>query len=153
MNCLAGQLKLTAGTDYEKEIKIHDWICQNISYDDEVADRSKPLRIIASHNIFGVFAYHRAQCEGIAKAVKVLLNAVNVRCIVVTGGCLGASRQERQVVCNLMRRFDLFGLDYRGAWKLLMNDQSWEAWKRQRSYEKFRVSYKRERRYGRNEYG
>lgn len=85
VNCLAGKLNLTAGTDYEKEIKIHDWICQNISYDDEGADRSKPMRMIASHNIFGVFAHHRAQCEGIAKAVKVLLNAVDVRCIVVTG--------------------------------------------------------------------
>lgn len=39
----------------------------------------------ASHNILGVFAYHKAQCEGIAKAVKVLLNAVDVKCIVVMG--------------------------------------------------------------------
>ena len=85
VNCLAGKLHLTTGTDYEKEIKIHDWFCQNISYDDEGADRSKVVRMIASHNIFGVFAHHRAQCEGIAKAVKVLLNAVDVRCIVVTG--------------------------------------------------------------------
>lgn len=43
------------------------------------------MRMIASHNIFGVFAHHRAQCEGIAKAVKVLLNAVDIKCIVVTG--------------------------------------------------------------------
>ena len=85
VNCLAGKLNLTIGTDYEKEIKIHDWICQNISYDNEGADRSKPMRMIASHNIIGVFAHHRAQCEGIAKAVKVLLNAVDVKCIVVTG--------------------------------------------------------------------
>ena len=33
----------------------------------------------------GVFAFHKAQCEGIAKAMKVLLNAVDVKCIVVTG--------------------------------------------------------------------
>lgn len=41
--------------------------------------------MIASHNILGVFAYHKAQCEGIAKELKVLLNAVDVKCIVVTG--------------------------------------------------------------------
>ena len=64
---------------------MHDWICQNISYDEEGNDKSKPARVIASHNIIGVFAHHRAQCEGIAKAVKVLLNAVDVKCIVVTG--------------------------------------------------------------------
>lgn len=85
VNCLAGKLSLTAGTDYEKETKIHDWLCLNIMYDDEGTDKSKPMRMIASHNIIGVFAHHRAQCEGIAKAVKVLLNAVDVKCIVVTG--------------------------------------------------------------------
>ena len=42
-------------------------------------------RVIASHNILGVFAFHKAQCEGIAKAFKVLLNTVDIKCIVVTG--------------------------------------------------------------------
>ncbi|MDO5346616.1 MAG: SMI1/KNR4 family protein [Lachnospiraceae bacterium] len=64
--------------------------------------------------------------------------------VLAGGGCLGASRPEGQVVSNLMRRFDLFGLDYRGAWKLLMNDQSWEEWKRQRGFEKLWSSDKRE---------
>lgn len=85
VNLLAAKLNLTAGTDYEKEKKIHDWMCQNITYDEEGADVNKVTRVITSHNILGVFAYHRAQCEGIAKAVKVLLNAVDVKCIVATG--------------------------------------------------------------------
>ena len=82
---LVDQLNLTTGTEYEKEIKVHDWICQNISYDEEGSNTNNPTRMITSHSIFGVFAHHQAQCEGIAKAVKVLLNAVNVRCIVVNG--------------------------------------------------------------------
>ena len=85
VNELAGQLRLLECSDYEKEIRIHDWICQNIEYDYEGTDKSKLSRVIASHNILGVFAHHKAQCEGIAKAVKVLLNAVDVKCIVVTG--------------------------------------------------------------------
>lgn len=85
VNGLAGQLRLLECSDYEKEIRIHDWICQNIEYDYEGTDKSKLSRVIASHNILGVFAHHKAQCEGIAKAVKVLLNAVDVKCIVVTG--------------------------------------------------------------------
>lgn len=85
VNELAGQLQLLECSDYEKELRIHDWICQNIEYDYEGADKSKVSRVIASHNILGVFAYHKAQCEGIAKAVKVLLNAVDVKCIVVLG--------------------------------------------------------------------
>ena len=85
VNLLIDELKLTEGSDYEKELKIHDWICKNVSYDMEGSDTNNPARMIASHSIIGVFAHHRAQCEGISKAVKVLLNAVDVRCIVVTG--------------------------------------------------------------------
>ena len=85
VNGLIQQLKLLECGEYEKELRIHDWICQNISYDYEGADKNKLSRVIASHNILGVFAYHKAQCEGIAKAVKVLLNAVDVKCIVAAG--------------------------------------------------------------------
>lgn len=85
VNGLVGQLNLLGCSDYEKELRVHDWICQNVAYDYEGTDKDKVSRVIASHNILGVFAYHKAQCEGIAKAVKVLLNAVDVKCIVVTG--------------------------------------------------------------------
>ena len=85
VNGLAGQLRLLECNDYEKELRVHDWICQNVVYDYEGMDKNKVSRVIASHNILGVFAHHKAQCEGIAKAVKVLLNAVDVKCIVVTG--------------------------------------------------------------------
>ena len=85
VNELAGQLHLLECNDYEKELRVHNWICRNIEYDYEGADKDKVSRVIASHNILGVFAHHKAQYEGIAKAVKVLLNAVDVKCIVVTG--------------------------------------------------------------------
>lgn len=88
VNNLVGQLNLLECSDYEKELQIHDWICKNVEYDYEGSDKSKLSRVIASHNILGVFAYHKAQCEGIAKAVKVLLNAVDERCIVVTGDAI-----------------------------------------------------------------
>ena len=48
-----------------------------------------PARVVLSHNIVGVFAKQKAQCEGIAKAVKVLLNAVDIKCIVATGNANG----------------------------------------------------------------
>lgn len=89
VNNLAGQLKLTEGTDYEKEIRIHDWFCKNVKYDFKGNNIEEPIRVIMSHNIIGVFAKHKAQCEGIAKAVKVLLNAVDIKCIVATGNADG----------------------------------------------------------------
>lgn len=85
VNQLIADLRLLEGTDYDKEKKVHDWMCQNIEYDFDGSDLKQPVRLIASHNIIGVFAHHKAQCEGIAKAAKVLLNAVDVKCIVATG--------------------------------------------------------------------
>lgn len=85
VNSLVAQLNLTKEDDYNKALKVHDWFCQNIEYDMLGSDMNELTRVIASHNIIGVFAHHKAQCEGIAKAVKVLLNSVDVRCIVATG--------------------------------------------------------------------
>lgn len=50
------------------------------------------------------------------------------------GSCMGASRPEGQVVSNLMGSFDYFGLNYREAWKLLMNAGKWQEWKEQQGF-------------------
>ena len=44
------------------------------------------------------------------------------------GACLGVSRPEGQLTSNLMRQFDYFGLDYRGGFKLLMDEDRWKEW-------------------------
>lgn len=84
-NEIIAEINLTEGTDYEKVLKINDYFCKNIQYDDDGSDTTDMMRVIMAHNILGVFAKKRAQCEGIAKAVKVLLNAVDVKCIVAEG--------------------------------------------------------------------
>ena len=94
MNNLAAQLKLTEGTDYEKEIRVHDWFCKNVKYDFKGSDMDELARVVLSHNIVGVFAKQKAQCEGIAKAVKVLLNAVDIKCIVATGEAEANGKKE-----------------------------------------------------------
>lgn len=108
VNNLVGQLNLLECSDYEKELQIHDWICKNIEYDYEGSDKSKLSRVIASHNILGVFGYHKAQCEGIAKAVKVLLNAVDERCIVVTGDAI----KDRENVSHAWNIVNIGGEPY-----------------------------------------
>ena len=50
------------------------------------------------------------------------------------GACMGASRPEGQLTSNLMRQFDYFGLDYRGGWKLLMDEKRWREWKQQSGF-------------------
>ena len=84
-NRIIYDLGLTEGSDLEKVRKVHDHLCSTVSYDFKGSDIQDVTRFITAHNVLGVFAHKKAQCEGIAKAAKVLLNAVDVRCIIVFG--------------------------------------------------------------------
>ncbi len=85
INQIVKDLDLLNCSEIEKEKRIHDYMCLNISYDDEALNTTKVNRLVAAHSIIGVFAKQRAVCDGIAKATKLLLNAVDVGCIVVNG--------------------------------------------------------------------
>lgn len=85
VNDILQQLDLASCSEYEKVKRVHDYFAQNITYDYEALHTSKVNRLVAAHSIIGVFAKQRAVCEGIAKAVKLILNAANVACIVVSG--------------------------------------------------------------------
>lgn len=61
-------------TESEKVRYIHDFICQNVRYD----KLKKPY----SHEILGPLGQGVSVCEGIAKAVKVLCDALGVWCII-----------------------------------------------------------------------
>ena len=65
-------------TELEKELYIHDFICENIHYD----KLKKPY----SHEIIGPLGHGVGVCEGIAKAVKVLLDALGVWCVIAICG-------------------------------------------------------------------
>ena len=103
-NQIIADLKLTEGSDYEKVVKLNDYFCKNIEYDEEGANMTDVTRVIMSHNILGVFAQKRAQCEGIAKAVKVLLNAVDVKCIVADGVALRSDGSQCLHAWNIIKQ-------------------------------------------------
>lgn len=48
--------------------------------------------------------------------------------------CLGASHPFGVICSNLMGCLNNFGLDYRGAWKLLMDSEQWTSWKREHGF-------------------
>ena len=48
--------------------------------------------------------------------------------------CAGASHHFGVVCSNLMNCLDSFGLDYRGSWKLLMDDRRWANWKQEHGF-------------------
>lgn len=77
-----------------KELYIHDFICQNVFYD--------KLKKAYSHEIIGALGNGVAVCEGIAKAVKILCDAMGIWCIVA----LSDANPDK-------------GIKYRHAWNVI----------------------------------
>ena len=65
-------------SEWEKEKYVHGFICQNVHYD--------KLKKAYSHEIIGPLGQGVGVCEGIAKAVKVLLDALGVWCVIAICG-------------------------------------------------------------------
>ena len=81
-------------SEWEKEKYVHDFICENIRYD--------KLKKSYSHEIIGPLGQGVGVCEGIAKAVKVLLDALGVWCVIAICG----NNHETSEI-----RYDYFNLD------------------------------------------
>lgn len=65
-------------SDIEKEKYIHDFVCENVRYD--------KLKKAYSHEIIGPLGQGVGVCEGIAKSVKILCDALNLWCIIAICG-------------------------------------------------------------------
>lgn len=61
-------------TEWEKELYIHDFICSSVRYD--------KLKKAYSHEIIGPLGQGVGVCEGIAKTVKVLCDALGIWCMI-----------------------------------------------------------------------
>ena len=64
--------------EWEKEKYVHDFICENVHYD----KLKKPY----SHEIIGPLGQGVGVCEGIAKSVKILCDALGIWCIITVCG-------------------------------------------------------------------
>ncbi len=89
---LARPMKQSSET--EKLLYIHDFICQNVRYD--------KLKKQYSHEIIGPLGHGVGVCEGMAKAVKALCDAMGLWCIVA----LSENNPEK-------------GIKYRHAWNVV----------------------------------
>lgn len=81
-------------SEMEKVQYVHDFICQNVYYD----KLKKPY----SHEIIGPLGQGVGVCEGIAKSVKILLDALGVWCIIA----ISEANPEK-------------GIKYRHAWNVV----------------------------------
>ncbi len=86
--------------EWEKEKYIHDFICENVTYD--------KLKKQYSHEIIGPLGQGVGVCEGIAKAVKLLCDKLAIPCIVA----ISHNNPEKNI-------------RYRHAWNVLRINGTW----------------------------
>lgn len=84
----------SAMKEWDKELYIHDFICTNVYYD----KLKKPY----SHEIIGPLGQGVGVCEGIAKSVKILCDALGIWCIIA----VSEANPEKQI-------------KYRHAWNVV----------------------------------
>ena len=65
-------------SEWDKEKYVHDFICRNVHYD--------KLKKAYSHEIIGPLGQGVGVCEGIAKAVKILLDQLGIWCMIAICG-------------------------------------------------------------------
>ena len=90
-------------SDYDKILYIHDWLTQNVKYDESLSKTNKD-------GIYGVFVEGEAVCGGYSKAFKYLLDKANIECIVVQG--IGTAEQTENHAWNYVKLEDnWYGVD------------------------------------------
>lgn len=82
VNKILSAPRLSQMSDFQKEVFVHDFIINNVEYDHTLGDGGARIQ---PYTVYGALVEHKAVCEGIAKAVKLLLNMLDVKCIVVSG--------------------------------------------------------------------
>ena len=82
---LISSLKLAEVSDQEAVRRLHDYLASEADYDDTALDERKEGRLISAHSVIGIFSKQCAVCDGISKTVKLVLNCLNIPCIVVAG--------------------------------------------------------------------
>lgn len=71
-------------TVFEKELYIHDYICQNVTYDSAAAEDIKNADI-NTLSAYGALVTGKAVCEGYSKAFQLLCTKSGIPCSVVIG--------------------------------------------------------------------
>lgn len=68
-----------SGNDYEKILKVHNYLIDTITYDSTTEDKE------VSHTLYGALVNKEAVCDGYAKAFKYILDNIGISCVEICG--------------------------------------------------------------------
>jgi hypothetical protein len=82
-----------SGTNYQKLLKIHDYLVNTIEYD-------QTLEKDNIYNIYGALINKTCVCEGYAKSFKYLANKIGIDCVIVAGSGTNSSGKQENHAWN-----------------------------------------------------
>ncbi len=84
------------GSDYDKIMKIHDYIIDNAEYDSSYNAKG-------TYSVYGALIGKKCVCEGYAKSLKYLANAAGIKCEIMQGSATNSSGQTESHAWNCVK--------------------------------------------------
>lgn len=84
----------TTGTDEERVKRIHDWMVNEISYAEDNNQNEN------SYDIYGGLLEKNAVCEGYARTFKLLMDRLNIPCLLVAGTATNSNGETESHAWN-----------------------------------------------------
>ena len=88
-------LQNVTGDTYKDILYIHDYLVENIDYDQDYSS-------IGSYSMYGALIDKECVCEGYAKTLKYLLNAANIPCEIIQGQATSSSGKTESHAWNIV---------------------------------------------------
>ena len=82
-----------SGSEYDKILKVHDYLVDNINYDTSYT-------ALGTYSIYGALVNNVCVCEGYAKAFKYILDDVGVQCELIKGTGIVSSGESESHAWN-----------------------------------------------------
>lgn len=102
-------VKSLNGIDYNKIMNAHDWIINNLQYEQNITNNNV-------YNLYGALIEKSAVCEGYAEALKYILDEVDIPCVLVSGTATNSEGKTERHEWNYVQLY--------GKWYAI--DSTWD---------------------------
>ena len=102
-------VKSLSGIDYNKIMHAHDWIINNLDYEQNITNNNV-------YNLYGALIEKSTVCEGYAEALKYILDEVDIPCVLVSGTATNSEGKTERHEWNYVQLY--------GKWYAI--DSTWD---------------------------
>lgn len=102
-------VKSLNGIDYNKIMHAHDWIINNLQYEQNITNNNV-------YNLYGALIEKSAVCEGYAETLKYILDEAGVQCVLVSGTATNSEGKTERHEWNYVQLY--------GKWYAI--DSTWD---------------------------